>query len=118
MKRVAIPIFRNRVSPVFDSCERLLIIDIDQNSEKDRKEIYLDDMPLSQRLAILKQLYVTVVICSGISETLHKMLSCCDIRPICGIAGDVEDVVCAFCCNRLDQPKYFMPGHQGAPLKH
>ncbi len=33
MLRIAVPIFQNRVSPVLDSCERLLVIDIEKESE-------------------------------------------------------------------------------------
>jgi len=31
MNRIAIPVFKSRVSPVFDSCARLLVVDLDEN---------------------------------------------------------------------------------------
>jgi predicted Fe-Mo cluster-binding NifX family protein len=111
MMRVALPIFHKRISPVLDSCERLLIIDLDEEEEIDRKEIFLNKMALSDRLKLLRQLEVSTVICGGISETLFKMLESCHIETIIGIAGDVDEVVCAFCCSELNDPKYCMPGY-------
>jgi predicted Fe-Mo cluster-binding NifX family protein len=110
MSRIAVPIFQKRISPVLDCCERLLVIDIDQESEIERKDLFLDDMSLSDRLNMLQRLGVAVVICGGISETMYTMLQCCGIESIPGISGDVDDVICAFCHNRLKDSKFTMPG--------
>ncbi len=110
MLRIAVPIFQNRVSPVLDSCERLLVIDIEKESEIERKEFFLDDLPLSERLKALERLQVAVVICGGISETLYKLLQTHNIESIHGIAGDVDEVIRAFCGNRLKEDQFCMPG--------
>jgi predicted Fe-Mo cluster-binding NifX family protein len=112
MTRVALPVFRDRVSPVLDSCERLLIVDIEQEDEVDRKEIYINRLALTERLKLLRELNVSKVICGGVSETLFRMLESCQIEAIVGIAGGIEDVVCAFCQKTLNDPKYCMPGYR------
>lgn len=112
MIRLALPIFHKRISPVLDSCERLLIIDIEQKSEIDRKEIFINKLALPERVKLLRQLEVSTVICCGVSEILFKMLESSHIEPIAGIAGEVEDVICAFCCKQLNNPKYRMPGYK------
>lgn len=112
MIRLALPIFHKRISPVLDSCERLLIIDIEQKNEIDRKEIFINKLALSERIKLLRQLEVSTVICCGVSGSLFKMLESCHIHPIAGIAGEVEDVICAFCSKQLNDPKYHMPGYK------
>lgn len=112
MIRVAIPIFRSRVSPVFDTCARLLVIDLDQGKETQRQEIYLDKLSLSEREPILKKLNVTTFICGGISETLHNILKASGNRLIIGIAGEVEKVLAAFLSDQLDEAQFQMPGHK------
>ena len=110
MVRVAIPIFRSRVSPVFDSCTRVLLVDIEHNQEIDRREIYLDELSLTERVTILQKSRVKTIICSGISDMLQNMLESVKIYLITGIAGDVEQVVAAYLSERLKEPRFQMPG--------
>jgi predicted Fe-Mo cluster-binding NifX family protein len=110
MMRLAIPIFHHRVSPLLDTCTRLLIIDFEDQAEVDRREVVFDMYSPSERLEILKKLNPDAVICCGISEVFDRMLQAASIRLVCGIAGDVQQVVEAFLCNRLDAPCFRMPG--------
>lgn len=110
MIRIAIPIFHHRVSPVLDTCTRLLIIDFEEQAEVDRREVAFDMYSPSGRFEILKKLNPDALICCGISEVFDRMLKAAGIRLICGIAGDVQQVAEAFLCNRLDTPYFRMPG--------
>jgi predicted Fe-Mo cluster-binding NifX family protein len=112
MKRILVPIFQERVSPVFDSCKRLLVIDVEAGKEIERKEIYLDNLTLAERVSIIRRLGAAVVICGGISETLNQQIDDLHIELINGVAGDVNEVVWAFLCNGLDDPRFFMPGRR------
>jgi predicted Fe-Mo cluster-binding NifX family protein len=112
MIRIAIPIFHNRVSPVLDTCTRLLILDLDGRVEADRREVSLDIYTQSERFAFVRKLSPDVIICCGISEVFDKMLQSVGIRLICGIVGDVEQVVAAFACNRIDDPCFRIPGYK------
>lgn len=112
MNRIAIPVFKSRVSPVFDSCTRLLIIDLDKNREVDRNEIMFEGLSEMERLKSLKKADVGTVICGGISDSIYKMISGSKIFVICGIAGEVDQVLAAFCCNRLGEACFFMPGYK------
>ncbi|MFO7986248.1 MAG: NifB/NifX family molybdenum-iron cluster-binding protein [Desulfatiglandaceae bacterium] len=112
MAKVGIPIFQSRVSPVFDTCTRLLLITFEQDREIERTEIYLDKLPLTERVNILRQLDVTVLICGGISDLLYNMLSNLKIRLITGIAGKADQVFDAFISNHLHEPRFFMPGYK------
>ena len=110
MIRIAIPIFHQRVSPVLDTCTRLLIIDYEGETETGRREVAFDIYSQSERYDILKKLKPDVIICCGVSESFDRMLKAAGIRLVCGIAGDVQQVLGAFICNRLDDPRFRMPG--------
>ena len=112
MIRIAIPIFHNRVSPVLDTCTRLLIIDFEGKDGVERREISFDIYSQSERFEIVKKLNPDAIICCGISEVFDRMLQSAGIRLISGIAGDVEQVVEAFLCNRIDDPCFRMPGYK------
>jgi predicted Fe-Mo cluster-binding NifX family protein len=108
--RVAIPIFRKKISPVFDSCSRVLLVDIVKNREVDRKELYLDALSLTDRVAILQKSGVSVVICGGISDVMESMLVGVKIDLICDITGEVDHVLKAYLDQGLDQTQFHIPG--------
>jgi predicted Fe-Mo cluster-binding NifX family protein len=110
MIRVAIPIFRSRVSPVLDSCTRVLLVDVEKNREIERKEIYLDELSLTERVTIFQKSRVRTVICGGISDILQNMLRSLDIALVPGIAGEIDQVVAAYLSEGLDKPQFRMPG--------
>ena len=110
MIRIAIPIFHHRVSPLLDTCTRLLIIDYEGQTEVDRREVAFDMYSTSQRFEIVKKLNPDAIICCGISEVFDRMIQTAGIRLICGIVGDVQQVAEAFIFNRLEAPCFQMPG--------
>ena len=112
MNRIAIPVFKSRVSPVFDSCTRLLLVDLDQNQEIARSKILCGGLSEIDRLKILKTSGVKTVICGGISDGFYKILSNAEISVIIGIAGEVDQVLNAFRCDRLGEPCFYMPGYK------
>lgn len=112
MIRIAIPIFHNRVSPVLDTCTRLLFIDFEEKISVERREISFGIYSQPERFETIKKLKPDAVICCGISEVLDRRLQSAGIRLISGIAGDVEQVAEAFLSNRLDAPCFRMPGYK------
>ena len=112
MYRIAIPIFKSRVSPVFDTCTRLLLIDFKDNQVIKRNEFDLDNFSLRERMQVLAKNDVGVIICGGISDVFHAILSNSNIRLISGICGNIDEVIKAHIDGRLDDPCFFMPGHK------
>jgi predicted Fe-Mo cluster-binding NifX family protein len=110
MTRIAIPTFHHRVSPVLDTCTRLLIIDYEGQAEVERREVAFDRYSTSERFEIVKRLDPDAIICCGISEVFDRMLQTAGIKLICGIVGDVQQVAEAFIFNRLETPCFRVPG--------
>jgi predicted Fe-Mo cluster-binding NifX family protein len=117
MATIAIPIFKSRVSPVFDTCTRLLLIDVEDNRQLSRKKFDLDNFSLRQRLQFLEKNGVAVVICGGISDVFHAILANSNILLISGICGNVDAVIKAHIDGRLDDPCFFMPGYKAGDKK-
>jgi predicted Fe-Mo cluster-binding NifX family protein len=117
MYRIAIPIFKSRVSPVFDTCTRLSLIDFEDDRVITRKEFDLNNFSLQERLRVLKKNNVAVIICGGISDVFDTILLNSDIQLISGICGDVDEIISAFIDGRLDDPCFFMPGHKYSEKK-
>jgi len=107
---VAIPTYRSRVAPVFDSCLQVSIFHTEQHRREHRRQLYLDTLPPAQRVDVLRKQRVTTLICGGISDVLGKMLQASGISVIAGIAGQVEQVLEAFLSGRIHEPGYRMPG--------
>lgn len=110
MERIAIPVFECRVSPVLDSCNRMILVDIDHGKEVRRSEIFLDRMQLMERIAILSRMDIQKIICAGVTETLCRHLSARGILLISGIAGEIETIISSYLCNRITDASLLMPG--------
>lgn len=116
MIKVAIPVFGDRISPVLETCLRISVIEIEENREIGRDEIRMDGLGLQERLKILQQAGIDILICSGISEYFYQLLESANIQVISGIAGNVEEVLHAFKDGRLEQAPFYMPGYCGRKM--
>ena len=110
MERVGIPVFESRISPVLDACNRLLLVDIDGGREVNRQEISLEKINLTERIEVFTRWGVRKIICAGVSEVMCKYLAARNIALISGIAGELEKIIKAYICGRLDEPCFIMPG--------
>jgi len=111
MTRVALPVFKKKVSPVFDTCTRVILVDIENNREIDRKELYLDSLSLTERMTLLLKSGVSVVICGGISDVMEKMIVGKNIDVIGNITGEIETVLKGYLARELGRPQFQLPGH-------
>lgn len=110
MTKIAIPTFQNRVSPVLDSCNHILLVDVVDNAEQDRETVFMGECTLTDRCSTLVKMGISIVICGGVSESLANMIKGSDISLINGIAGDIDEVINAYLENRLQLPVFYMPG--------
>jgi CheY-like chemotaxis protein/predicted Fe-Mo cluster-binding NifX family protein len=113
MAKVAIPIFRSRVAPVFDYCVRVSVFDIGGDRQMERSELYLGTLSPIERVGALMKEGVTTLVCGGMSEDLDKLFQTSGISVIGGIGGPVEEVLEALMSDRLDEPQYRSPGIEG-----
>jgi len=108
--KTAIPIWENRVSPVFDTAQKVLLCDIREGVVSGRREEGLASGFPKRRVSQLAEMGVNVLICGAISRSLANMVAAAEIQVIPFVAGDVDDVIRAFVDGRLAGPAFLMPG--------
>ena len=108
--KVAIPIWNQRISPVFDTARKLLVVTHENGKEKDRMEYDLAEFDFFYRVNRLLVLQVDVLICGAISKPLKDELTTRKIKVISHICGFVEEVFQAFCTDQITEERFIMPG--------
>lgn len=99
--RVAIAIWNDRISPVFDTSSRLVLVDIEEGKEQGRRVVELGADSFPTRARRLTELEVNVLICGPISRPLAEMVSASGVVVIPWVSAPVEGVVRAYLMNRL-----------------
>jgi predicted Fe-Mo cluster-binding NifX family protein len=108
--KIALPVWEGKISPVFDTASKLLVLQLEEKEEKYRFEAHLHENDLGKRCSRLKNLDVDLLICGGISRQFYRMLTGSGIRVICWICGVAEDVLGAYQDGTLHHSKFRMPG--------
>jgi predicted Fe-Mo cluster-binding NifX family protein len=107
--KIAIPVWNNCVSSAFDFANRLLLVDIQNGSENNRKEISLKRESIPQKANKLKSLGAEVLICGAISRSLASQVTSSGIELLPYVLGPVDEILNAYLTGQLGQSKYAMP---------
>ena len=108
--RIAVTIWNNRISPVFDVAQNLLMIHFDDGEETTRRNLSLAGMSPLLKIETLRKSKVEMVLCGAISEPFLRLLTTSSIRVEPWISGNVDEIIQAVLQNRLSDPRYHMPG--------
>ncbi len=106
---VAITIWGNRISPVFDSAQTLLVAAIRDSKVIDKKTLLFQATMFHRCLRLLQDLDVRVLICGALCEGPVRLLESCDIEVIPFVTGEVEDILECFAQGK-DLDEFTMPG--------
>ncbi|MFZ4440671.1 MAG: NifB/NifX family molybdenum-iron cluster-binding protein [Syntrophales bacterium] len=108
--KTVIPVFKNRVSPVFDWCSNLLLIEFQAGWEVKRTEVTSAGTDPVRQAGQLVELGAGMVVCGGIGEILRCMIEASNIRVIPGVFGDIDDVLAVLIAGELPHPRFVMHG--------
>jgi predicted Fe-Mo cluster-binding NifX family protein len=108
--RIAIPIWNDYVSNVFDFANQLFLVDVEDNKGTNHRQIPFVQQAMQQRTHQLVELNVDVLICGTISRSLATMLMASHIEVIPFVTGLVDEVLAAYLNKQLDQAKFLQPG--------
>jgi len=108
--KVAVSVWEGRVSPVFDTASRLLILEVPKKGESSRFEVVLDDQSRAKKCSRIQSLCVEVVICGAISRHFQGILKASGIHVIPWICGSASEVLDAYLDGSLSHSRYLMPG--------
>jgi len=116
--KIAIPVYGEYVSNVFDFAHRLLLVDVENGIETNRSEVALENKLLSQRVVQLKKLRADVLVCGAISQELAMMVLSSEIEVLPFVTGNVEDLLEAYIAGELTGPEFNMPGYWPGARKY
>ncbi|MBU1565263.1 MAG: NifB/NifX family molybdenum-iron cluster-binding protein [Proteobacteria bacterium] len=109
-ERIAITVWDQRISPVFDSARTLLIAEIKENALVGTSFRKFDLDHSLALLQILRAEKVTTIICGAVSEGPAGMLMAAGFELISFVAGDVHRVLEAFIKGEQLGENFKMPG--------
>lgn len=101
---------------MLDAAARLLVITRRRGREVGRKEFVLSPQPTEVFAHSVSELGVDVLLCAALSDPLLRALERERVRVRPHLCGEVESVLQAYCCDRINRDEYRMPGCLGIHL--
>ena len=108
--RIAIPVWEDKVSPVFDTALKLMVVEVKDQKEESRFVYHIDENDLSQKCHRIRKLGLDILICGAVSHGFLHMLLGAGLDVIQEISGPAEDVLKAYLQGKIFQPRFLMPG--------
>lgn len=107
--KIAITVWGNRISPVFDSAQNLLVVDVDDDQIYERKLLSFRSGLLAQFISLLEEMEVQVLICGALCKGPVNALESRGIKVLPFMTGKVDTVLDVFVRGE-DLSDCFMPG--------
>lgn len=108
--KICIPVWEGKVSPVFDTASRLLILQVEEERELSRFETYMKERALTRRCTRMRLLGIDTLICGAISSCFCSMLTASGITVIPWRCGPAKEVLDAYMKGTVLHPRFSMPG--------
>lgn len=108
--KVAVAIWNDRISPVFDVSRTILILDIAKGAVAAESIARFDDDNPVRKLSTLTQNGIHTLICGAISRPIAEIFINSGIRLIPFVAGNRQEVIDAYLNNLLPCWQLCMPG--------
>jgi len=108
--KVAVTVWDEKISPVFDSSHMILIVDI--KNKKIKNFSYQSFNPQSEVRFTqdLSRLGIEVLICGAISQIHSTLIEACSIHLIPFIGGNVNQILETYVDGSPLAPSFLMPG--------
>jgi predicted Fe-Mo cluster-binding NifX family protein len=91
--KIAIPLFRNGMSPRIDIADSLLIYDIDNGIVKGKETCSVTFEHAAQLIPVLEKKQITRIICAGCPQYFMRMLCFSGVEVVPGVMGEPEYIV-------------------------
>ena len=111
--RIAIPVWEDKVSPVFDTALRLLVVEVEGRKESSRFIYTMEEHDPTRKCFRIRKLDVDILICGAVSHPILHMLLASGLDVIQQISGRAEEVLHAYLQGNIFQSRFLMPGCRG-----
>lgn len=107
---IAITIWGNRISPVFDSANTLMIAQIEDSKVAHRQFKKFNPKPIHQIASTLNNFQIDVLICGAITEIQSKTIEKTGIALFSFITGNADKALVSLLKKPNQISKFLMPG--------
>lgn len=111
--KIALSVFKDSISTVFDVAQQLLILEVDVTGDSKSTMLKIEATDAVSRATQLSEHGINVLICGAISRPLQASISSRGIAVYPFVRGMVEDVIAAYKSGRLGHAVYALPGCRG-----
>lgn len=99
--KVAIPRFSEAIAPCFEYSATITIFSVEEQRVVDQLDFVLQSRDALDRVRLLRDQGVDVLICGGVGELYEEVVNATGIRVLSWVSGDVDDVLEAYLAGRL-----------------
>ncbi|MCP4023380.1 MAG: dinitrogenase iron-molybdenum cofactor biosynthesis domain-containing protein [Desulfobacteraceae bacterium] len=108
--KIAVTIWGNRISPVFDAASNLLVAHVEDNTVLNKTYNPFKPGAPSRFVQLLKHLDVSILICGAISKQPADTIVENQIELISFVSGNAEKVLHSFAAQKGIEKIFMMPG--------
>ena len=108
--KIALSVWNDYISTVFDTADQLLVLEIDGKGRQKRTTVELSPNNISSRSTQLKDQGIGVLICGAISWHLQAAITALGIVVYPFVRGSVEEIIAAYQSNQLSHDIFSLPG--------
>jgi len=108
--KIAVTVWGNRISPVFDAARTLLIADIENARIINKSYTSFDPASPINLVKELKTMQVSVLICGAISTKPADLIVSRDIKLISFVTGNTLNILDSFADKQTIEKNHMMPG--------
>lgn len=108
--KIALSVWKDCISTVFDTADQVLVLEIDKTDGQKRSMVKLNAADVVGRANQIKEKQIEVLICGAISRPLEASLVSLGIQVYPFVRGSVTEVLAAYQNGRLDHAIFAMPG--------
>jgi predicted Fe-Mo cluster-binding NifX family protein len=106
--RIAIPVWNDRVSPVFDVARSIRVVDVADGAVVD---VHNRELETNRRVQTLVKLGVDILICAAISTPLESTVWVSGVEVIPDTCGSVEEIIEAISSGDRVLTRFRSPGN-------
>jgi len=114
--KVAIPRFEEKVAPCYEYSATIAIFTLDGGEVASQADFRLESRNVFDRLRLLRDQQVDVLICGGVQNTFEDMLKASGVHVISWVSGSVEDLLQQYLRGEL-VPREERPAAGTCPVK-
>jgi len=108
--KIAITIWGNRISPVFDAAHTLLVASIKNRTISKKEYTSFDPQSLRELIKILTNSQVSTLICGAISTKPADFIVENNIKLVSFVTGNALDFLASFANRQTIEKEHMMPG--------